>query len=104
MSSINFPIPACYSRRNLEERLRRKQVKTNLKKCTYERLYALAIYCRPKEDKQKEFTIIDSFKALFSLRNFGREIVREMKAELAREVIAEKYPDHKQPTQLEDYL
>lgn len=38
----------------------------------------------------------------------GREAAEEYKARrmrnLAREVIAKKYPDHKQPTQLGDYL
>lgn len=63
---------------------------------------------RPKEDKPKELTILGSFKALFSMRNVGREAAKEYKVRrmrnLAREVIAEKYSDCKQPTQLEDYL
>ncbi|MBA3064302.1 hypothetical protein FP803_02590 [Candidatus Woesearchaeota archaeon] len=107
MKPIFFPFAAsqaCYSRRNLEERLRRKQIKTQLKECTYEQLYTLATYHLPKEDELHKFSILNSFKTIFSLRDFGREIVREEKAELATEVIAEKYPNRKQPTQLEDYL
>jgi len=58
----------------------------------------------PKED----FSILSSFKSIFSSRDFGREAAEEYKARrirnLAREVIAEKYPNYKQPTQLKDYL
>ena len=107
MKPIFFPFAAsqaCYLRRNLEERLRKKQIKTKLKECTYAQLYDFATYHRPKEDKPDKLTFLDSFKTLFSLRNFGREIIREEKAELATEVIAEKFPDYKQPTQLGDYL
>ena len=58
----------------------------------------------PKED----LSILSSFKKIFSSRDFGREAAEEYKARrmrnLAREVIAEKFPDCKQPTLLEDYL
>jgi len=107
MKPIFFPFAAsqaCYLRQNSEERLRRKQIKTELKECTYEQLYDFATYHRPKEDELHEFSILNSFKAIFSLYNVGREIVREMRAELATEVIAEKYPNRKQPTQIGDYL
>ena len=94
----------CDSGLDLEEISTRKKIKTNLKKRTYEQLYNLAT----SYPKSRGISVINSFVKIFSLRNFGEEAAKEYDARLmstlARKVIAEKYPNRKQPTQLADYL
>jgi len=94
----------CDSGLDLEEILRRKKIKTKLRKYNYEKLYKLAT----SNPKPKGISVINSFVKIFSLRNFGEEAAEEYNARvmstLAIKVIAEKYPNCKQPTQLENYL
>ena len=101
---------AFYSR--LEMISIKKQIRTKLEKCTYEQLYDLATY-HPKTHKSLEnLSFINIFKSGFRRGDSGREAAKEYKDQgvrdlainLAIEFIAEKYPNRKQPTQLEDYL
>ena len=94
----------------LEEISTEKQIRAQLKKCTYEQLYDFAT-CPPKE-YPGAFNLLKIIHTILSPSAGGDEAAEEQIAckrrnltiNLAREVIEEKYPDRKQPTKLEDYL
>ena len=97
----------------LEEISIKKQIRNKLEKCTYKQLYSIATY-NPKTHELPEspLSFINIFKSGFQRGSSGGEAAKEYKAQpirnlarnLAREVIVEKYPNLKQPTQLKDYL
>jgi len=89
-----------------------KQIRTQLEKCTYEQVYDIAI-CPSKEYKYPgAFNPLGIIHSILSPVVSGGETaeeyinlgMRNLARNLAIEVIAEKFPDHKQPTKLEDYL
>jgi len=97
---------------NLEEISIGKQIRNKLEKCTYKQLYTIVTY-PPKEYKYPgPFHPLNIIHSILSPSASGDEAAEEQIAckrrnltiNLAIEVIAEKYPDRKQPTQLEDYL
>ncbi len=70
----------CNSGPDLEERSRRKQIKTQLKKRTYEQLYNI-VKSYHKSGNISVISIINSFN-IFSQRNFGKEASEEYNARL----------------------
>ncbi len=97
------------SRPTLEEISREKQIKTKLRKCNYEQLCNISTYIPKKNNYNRNpFHPLNVINSILSPSSSGEEAAEEYKAQrvrnLAIEVIAEKYPNRKQPTKLEDYL
>jgi len=93
----------------LEEISIGKQIRNELEKCTYERLYGIAT-SSPKEGKyhSSPFHPSNVIHSILSPSASGREAAEEYidqrKRTLAREIISKKYPNRKQPIQIGDYL
>jgi len=93
----------------LEEISVQKQIRTKLEKCTYEQLYDFVTsYYKENKYPKNPFHPLNIIHSILHPSTSGKKAAEEyniqMAKNLATEVIAEKYPDRKHPTQLEDYL